>query len=719
MAAVLPVTVMALLVFFQRGALKETTVAEMNRIAQTGSAEVVNVIYRMCDTAHRRAERQLRLCLTTATAELNRHGALVLETNTVSWDVCNQYDTQQVSQVRLPVMRIGGIALLPNREFDQESPIVDVITKYTGGHCTVFQRMNPEGDMVRVATTAPAADGKRATGTYLPRRMTGGEENPVLETVLRGERFFGRARVVDQWYAAVYEPLWDSAARKEVVGILCVGFNLEDMTQELREAVMAVRVGQTGYAWVLVGKGENRGRYIVSKGGASDGMNIWESKDSEGNYFVQSIITNAIQAGPGGVVYVRHPWQNKGETAPRMKATASAYFEPWDWVVGAGTYEDDYHVVIGMLDQAIWRLVLMGPLGGGLALVVVLALALILGRAIVRPISRVIGITQVIAEGNLAEAGKAIEAMKGAVGTRDADEPALLFEAVATMTQRLTSLVGQMQRSSVSLVSTATEIAAGSRQQEATVTEFGASTAEVTSAVKAISATTHELAQTMEEVKSGAAHTEKLADEGRAGLTGMETSMRQLAGATTAVSTRLAVINEKTNNITGMVTTITKVADQTNLLSLNASIEAEKAGEYGLGFAVVAREIRRLADQTAVASLEIEQTVREMQSSVAAGVMEMDKFTAEVTQGVRAVRELTAQQGRIIEQVKVLMPRFETVNEGMRAQSDGARQITEAMTQLSEGAHGAAESLRQFKTAATQLKEAASGLQQETSRFRV
>jgi len=237
--------------------------------------------------------------------------------------------------------------------------------------------------------------------------------------------------------------------------------------------------------------------------------------------------------------------------------------------------------------------------------------------------------------------------------------------------------------------------------------------------VKEISATSQELAKTMNDVKGVATHTESLADSGRAGLAEMEGSMRRLADATTAISSRLAVINEKANNISGMVTTITKVADQTNLLSLNAAIEAEKAGEAGLGFSVVAREIRRLADQTAVALLEIEHTVKEMQTSVTSGVMEMDKFTSEVASGVDSVNEIGGQMGRIIEQVKVLMPRFETVNDGMSAQTAGAQQISEAMAQLSDGVRRTIESLKQFNEATGQLKDAARALQQETARFKV
>ncbi|MCA1993616.1 MAG: methyl-accepting chemotaxis protein, partial [Coleofasciculus sp. S288] len=167
------------------------------------------------------------------------------------------------------------------------------------------------------------------------------------------------------------------------------------------------------------------------------------------------------------------------------------------------------------------------------------------------------------------------------------------------------------------------------------------------------------------------------------------------------------------------VTTITKVADQTNLLSLNAAIEAEKAGEYGLGFAVVAREIRRLADQTAVATLDIENMVREMQSAVSTGVMEMDKFTKEVGQSVEDVRDISVQLGSIIEQVQALSPRFEAVNQGMETQSQGAQQINEAMVQLSEASSQTATALREINSAIEQLNDAAHGLRHEISRFKV
>jgi len=195
--------------------------------------------------------------------------------------------------------------------------------------------------------------------------------------------------------------------------------------------------------------------------------------------------------------------------------------------------------------------------------------------------------------------------------------------------------------------------------------------------------------------------------------------MQRLVDATRSISARLSNINEKATNIGSIVSTINKVSDQTNLLSLNAAIEAEKAGELGLGFSVVAREIRRLADQTAVSTLDIEQMVKEMQSAVSSGVMEVDKFIDEVRRGVKEVGTISEQLGRIIEQVESVGPRFEIVYDGMRTQSTGAEQISQAMTHLSEAAGQTKESLHEFHLATLQLNETVQDLRVEVSNFKL
>ena len=297
------------------------------------------------------------------------------------------------------------------------------------------------------------------------------------------------------------------------------------------------------------------------------------------------------------------------------------------------------------------------------------------------------------------------------------DEIGQLGHCINTVIQRVHDLVFEIKGATLQLLSTTTELAATSREQEATLASFGASSSQIAAAVKEISATGQELSGTMGDVMGGASRASELASAGRAGLSGMEDTMHDLTEATKSISNKLGAIHEKANDINVVVTTITKVADQTNLLSINAAIEAEKAGEYGRGFLVVAREIRRLADQTAVATLEIDQMVRQMQSAVSTGVMEMDKFNEDVRGGVRKVGEINNQMGQIIEGVQSVSERFVPVNEGMKNQSLGARQINDAMVQLTSGAAQTQTSIREFNQATENLRLSVDRLKQAVVRF--
>jgi methyl-accepting chemotaxis protein WspA len=333
--------------------------------------------------------------------------------------------------------------------------------------------------------------------------------------------------------------------------------------------------------------------------------------------------------------------------------------------------------------------------------------ALLVARTLSRPVREAARVADLIASGDLTAATDA----------RAPGEAGLLLQAIRKMTGDLRSLIARIQRSSIALLSTATEISAASRQQEQSVYDYSASTNEAAAAVNEISATSQELLKTMNEVNQVANQAARMASTGQKSLSGMDQTMRQLAESTESIGSKLSVISERAANINLVVITITKVADQTNLLSINAAIEAEKAGEYGLGFLVVAREIRRLADQTAVATLDIERMVKEMQYSVSAGVMEMDKFSEQVRQVVGEVGQIGGQLGQIIAGVQGLHQRFDQVTEGMRVQSQGADQIREAMTRLSEAAGQTSTSIREFNKATERLREAVGGLKEEVSRF--
>jgi len=309
--------------------------------------------------------------------------------------------------------------------------------------------------------------------------------------------------------------------------------------------------------------------------------------------------------------------------------------------------------------------------------------------------------------------------LTGKVGISGDDAVAQLGRGVQSMIDNLNVVVAQVQRSGIQVTSSATQIAATSKEQEATVAEQAATVNQVVATTTEISATAKELVRTMDEVATVAEGTAGAAASGQAGLQKMESTMHQVVEASSSIAAKLEVLNEKASNINTVVTTITKVADQTNLLSLNAAIEAEKAGEYGLGFSVVATEIRRLADQTAVATWDIEQMVKEMQTAVTAGVMSVEHFSEEVRRSVDEVSTISSGLTEIIDQVQALTPRFETVHEGMQFQSQGADQIKQAIVQLSESAQQTVDSLRQSHSSIDHLNEAAHMLQTGVSKFKV
>jgi methyl-accepting chemotaxis protein WspA len=349
-----------------------------------------------------------------------------------------------------------------------------------------------------------------------------------------------------------------------------------------------------------------------------------------------------------------------------------------------------------------------------LALGVAIGAAYMLSRSLNDRIAKVMGVAETISSGDFSQGG-----LSDRSDQITRDEIGQLMISFQKMTLTLNGLLSKVQTASQQVSTSCLQISRSGSQLDGTVTEQLAATSQVTSATQEIAATSEQLVRTMEGVSGLSQTTAQTASMNQADLIHMEGTMRRLADSTQSISTKLGTISEKANNINAIVATITKVADQTNLLSLNAAIEAEKAGEYGLGFSVVAKEIRRLADQTAIATIDIEQMVKEMQSAVSMGVMEMDKFSQEVTQGVQSVGTIITQLGTVIEQVQDLTPRFDAVNQGMELQSEAAKQISRSMVQLSQTSRQTAEALESIKGAIGDLTRAEQDLQREISRFKI
>ncbi|MBU9495719.1 methyl-accepting chemotaxis protein [Burkholderia multivorans] len=311
----------------------------------------------------------------------------------------------------------------------------------------------------------------------------------------------------------------------------------------------------------------------------------------------------------------------------------------------------------------------------GIVLLSALALGYGLYRTITVPMARLVEVHDVMRTGNLTQR----------LNLKRRDEFGTLETGFNRMADELTELVARAQQSSLQVTTSVAEIAATSREQQATANETAATTTEIGATSREIFATSRDLLRTMNEVAGVAEQSATLAGVSQSGLTRMGETMRSVMDAAGSVNAKLAILNEKALNINQ----------------------------------VVATEIRRLADQTAVATYDIEQTVKEIQSAVSAGVMGMDKFSEEVRRGMLDVQQVGGQLSQIIAEVQTLAPRFQMVNEGMQTQANGAEQITQALSQLSEAAQQTAESLRQSSQAIDDLTLVANQLRTSVSRFKV
>lgn len=476
--------------------------------------------------------------------------------------------------------------------------------------------------------------------------------------------------------------VWASSYKSEFYSLI----NLDDF----KEKILAIRLRDSGYAYIISNRGE-----VIMHPFLEAGVNFYDEQDQTGKYFVREMLANKN----GEITYY---WKSPDEETARKKLAHYRYLEEMDWLIICSVYMDELY-------QPVWTLIYRLLTVSFGILLFVAALSIFLGRSLARPLKELAGYARSVGEGHLG----------GRFPVQGGDEVGELGRAFNTMSDNLQTFIGQVQRSGIQVTSSSTELAATAKQQEAIVIHQVNSTRQVVESVTQISEVAEALVVTMQHVSVMAQETAGFASSGQTDLLRMEQAMQHMEEASKAISGRLETINEKAENITTVVTTINKVADQTNLLSLNAAIEAEKAGEYGRGFTVVAREIRRLADQTALATLEIEHMVKEMQSAVSSGVMEMDKFIASVRHSAEDVENISTQLTRIIEQVQALTPNFEDVNESMVNQSINAQGIKDAMTSLSDEAQQTKDSLHETYSVIEQLNEAARGLQDEISRFQI
>ncbi len=715
---VLTALVIVVITIVQKNRIAKEMSEELSKLALAETEKIAKDVYLMCRAQNESVQKMVDADLNVARSVLNNNNGVSFSKNDMdSWQITNQL-TGESRTVELPGLTIGGSAVEKSKSFDTRSPIVDEVKALVGGTCTVFQRINEEGDMLRVLTNVRKTDGTRAIGTYIPRTSPDGKQNPVVSAVLGGNTYRGTAYVVDSWYVTAYEPIWDKD-RARVVGALYVGVKQESV-ESLRKGIMEVVVGKSGYVYVLGGNGDQKGKYIISKDGKRDGENIWEAKDADGKPFIQEVITKGVTTKNGSAEFVSYPWKNEGEDKARVKVAAVTYFEPWDWVIGAGAYYDDYleaqqSVANSLRNMIAWVI--------GVALVIAVfsvMISWVVANGISKPIGTITEASKKMKDGVIdlieiedtkdevgematafnemahlmkrkVELAESISAGDLTMNVDIASEKDVLGLALKNMVENLRRVISDINASMFEVATGSSQVSDTSQSLSQGATEQAASLEEISSSINELSHQTKENAENAGMATTLSQDAKIKAEEGGLQMKDMVSAMGEISDSSKEVAKVIKVIDD--------------IAFQTNLLALNAAVEAARAGRYGKGFAVVAEEVRNLAGRSAKAATEtaelIETSVKKAENGTALAMKSIEGFS-DIVEGTKKAAELVKviasasnEQAQGISEISVALSQIDKASQLSTASSE---ELASTSEELSSQATQVTHVLKQFRT---------------------
>lgn len=349
---------------------------------------IVNNLFSLAESHHEVTQKNINAALNVGRKLLRDAGGINFSSEETTWQAVNQYN-QLETTVTLPKMLLGNEWFLNTDKVFTPVPLVDIVENLLGVTCTVFQKMNDEGDMLRIATNVIKKDGHRAIGTYIPAINPDGKANPVLETVLKGKTYRGRAFVVDRWYITAYEPILDENGI--IIAILYVGIPQENV-KSLRSAITQVKIGNKGHVKVI----DSLGQYIIPPAGIDIGVSIFDAQDKKGRKYVKTMIQKAKDAPFGKANTLKFNDTYNGEIIPRV--ACFVYYEDWDWIIIAVADENEFTSVVqelGLINDKISHIIIAVCI---LSLVIVVGVWFLVSKRILLPVAAAIEQLKAIAQ---------------------------------------------------------------------------------------------------------------------------------------------------------------------------------------------------------------------------------------------------------------------------------------------------------------------------------
>ena len=589
-------------------------------------------------------------------------------------------ETVRIGTYNSPLIYHDGNVV--NLNFDQ----VDEFTRLTGGTATVFVRY--QDDFLRATTSLKNEQGKRATGTLL------GKQHPGYERLMNNQVYDGYAHLFGRDYMARYMPITDISGR--VIAILYIGFDFTEGLATLKTTLSDMKFGDTGFAYVLNAAGKKKGKPVIHP--YFNGGNILDIENKTGQAEFDFLFSDEAGMAVSKWSYVDNAFSNK------ENLVVYSPLRNWEWVVAATVDIDEL-----TKNSATVRNILLGI--SLVSLIVMLVLIYKVLEFSLKPLQPVIHQLREIGNGNLSN--QLVQHGKASAGVSDGNqnEISLLIDAVNEMHTKFKKLVSKISSASGDVANSVNQLNAISSSISDGVQQQGNDTEMLATAITEMAASATEVSNNAQSSADEIKVEHELVVEGQnvvQGVVDVNNSLASELDSAVGVINKLEVASQ---NIGTVLDVIRGIAEQTNLLALNAAIEAARAGEQGRGFAVVADEVRTLAQRSQASTQEIQVIIEDLQANAGQAVLAIESGREKGIESVSIAKNAGDALGNIYAIMDTINDAGEQIAIAAKAQSEVAEDIHKHIVNIkdiasttSEGAATSANEVSQLLSMAEELK---------------
>lgn len=639
----------------------------------------------------------------------------LIQTNRQVLDMVEMYDVslKQTSARIANIFRLTGGNKGTENITEQE---IDDFTAKTGASATIFRKQGD--DFVRIKTSILKQDRTRAVGTLLEKK------HPAYRLLLEGKSFFGKTKLFGKDYMTFYEPVIENGT---YTGVRFIGIDITKDMEDLKQKIRKIKIGETGYSYVVDSSEEEKGTLIVHP--AKEGANVLNSRGSDGTDFVGAMLQNR-----SGVIYYSWINEERGEIFSREKVAVYDRYPEWNWIVVSGSYVSEI-----LQDGKV----MMNSLIAGLSLFFILLMAVqryITITLVKEPLKKLTDVMDRISGGDLTPATQS--------ELKDSrDETDLLQMKLISFASKVRDAISRMMSASAQLNDSAGKMTRTSEGFSSSAAEQSASAMQITSSLSLISSSMDRIASLSSEQNR---NLEKMFETG-ASLSSiiekMEKTMKESFNLSIQVSSNaesssaslldmkesIERIMKSSNSITGIVRIIRDISKQINLLSLNAAIEAARAGDMGKGFAVVADEVTKLADETSRSIRNIDNLIQGNKEDIQNGIEGVNSSIKKISFMIEDIKKIKSTAAELSEQMTGQVNVNKDVgteagkvglgaNEIFHAthdQKEAIMEILHAMSEMNTAAQFTSAGAEELALGAKQTENLADEIKKDISFFRI